>query len=327
MCVTLAARWRAAGAPLAPTELQAIDVSDASDPRYTENIESASGVDSACPDFLETYSDFDVVQSLVQSTPAGAFLQGAPTALASDTAADGVAVKAATSEMEVPQLARAEPIEAPILPPPPVSPSCVAPLEIGTEVEIDGLKKQPLFNGLAGIVQSWDPLMRRYEVLLHAMPDGSGKRLVKLKRENFRPRPPPPPESAAAVTGKTISLDSCIPASDEIASTLACGAASLAWEAQASWDDGASCGVENVLPVHAWPEAADCGIEDIRFGSLEEDSQVHLGSVEPYKGNQPYAAAQANWDDGCYTAGKGPEPESFDSMLWHPHFAQNAGLA
>jgi len=93
------------------------------------------------------------------------------------------------------------------LPPPPTSPVSVAPLQQGTEVEIDGLVQQPAFNGLVGVVQSWDPEMRRYDVLLSAMPDGSGQRRTKLKRENLRQRTPPPPLLAATTT---ILLDSCI---------------------------------------------------------------------------------------------------------------------
>jgi len=49
--------------------------------------------------------------------------------------------------------------------------------------------------------------MRRYDVLLSAMPDGSGQRRTKLKRENLRQRTPPPPLLAATTT---ILLDSCI---------------------------------------------------------------------------------------------------------------------
>lgn len=76
--------------------------------------------------------------------------------------------------------------------PPMVSPSNVAFLSMGTEVEIDLLR--PDFDGLVGAVQSWDPILRRYDVLLHGP---AGALVVKTKRENLRLRPPPPPREAA----------------------------------------------------------------------------------------------------------------------------------
>lgn len=93
--------------------------------------------------------------------------------------------------------------------PPPVSPNNVVMLAQGTEVEIDGLLRRPDFNGRTGIVQSWDPMLRRYDVLL----DMGVK--VKTKRENLRLRPPPPPPSAAAFPATTIDLSSCLPMSSE----------------------------------------------------------------------------------------------------------------
>jgi len=93
---------------------------------------------------------------------------------------------------------------APLLPPP-CSPSNVAQLSVGTEVEIHGLLQRPDFNGLSGIVQSWDPMLRRYDVLLH------GSRHVKAKRENLLLKPPPPPPSVAAILATTIDLSTCIP--------------------------------------------------------------------------------------------------------------------
>lgn len=94
--------------------------------------------------------------------------------------------------------------------PPPVSPSNVAMLACGTEVEIEGLLRRPDFNGSSGIVQSWDPMLRRYDVLLDSSPGGVGQR-VKLKRENLRLRPPPPPPLEAALPATTIDLDRCLP--------------------------------------------------------------------------------------------------------------------
>lgn len=104
--------------------------------------------------------------------------------------------------------------------PPPVSPANVAMLEAGTEVEIDGLIARPDFNGLSGVVQAWDPMLRRYEVLLDVIPVGHASRLVKTKRENLRLRPPPPPTSAAALLATTLDLCRCLPSASESSSAV-----------------------------------------------------------------------------------------------------------
>lgn len=102
------------------------------------------------------------------------------------------------------------------LPPPPASPINVAMLSKGTEVEIDGLVARPDFNGLAGIIQSWDPVLRRYDVLLDPV-GGGGPRHVKLKRENLRLNSlVPPPPGSAAILSTTIDLSSCLPKEDRI---------------------------------------------------------------------------------------------------------------
>jgi len=90
--------------------------------------------------------------------------------------------------------------------PPPESPGNISMFAEGTEVETDGLTRQPAFNGLLGIVQSWDPVMRRYDVLLDTP---AGCRRVKLKRSNLKVRPPPPP-SSAPIRSTTINLDGCL---------------------------------------------------------------------------------------------------------------------
>jgi hypothetical protein len=95
--------------------------------------------------------------------------------------------------------------------PPPVSPCNVAMLAQGTEVEIDGLLQRPDFNGLSGTVQSWDPILRRYNILLCRQPGHGGQRYVKTKRENLRIKPPPPPPSTADLSAATLKLESCLP--------------------------------------------------------------------------------------------------------------------
>eukprot|EP00931_Biecheleriopsis_adriatica_P037961 TRINITY_DN21775_c0_g1_i1.p1 TRINITY_DN21775_c0_g1~~TRINITY_DN21775_c0_g1_i1.p1 ORF type:complete len:469 (+),score=94.51 TRINITY_DN21775_c0_g1_i1:96-1502(+) len=55
----------------------------------------------------------------------------------------------------------------------------------GTRVMVHGLTKSPGFNGLSGVVESFDALCGRYDVLL-TLQDGSGlNQLAKLKAENL----------------------------------------------------------------------------------------------------------------------------------------------
>jgi hypothetical protein len=58
------------------------------------------------------------------------------------------------------------------------------PLQVGTEVVIEGLSKCPTFNGLNGTVQCFDAQSGRYKVLL-SCPDFEG-RTAMLKRDNCR---------------------------------------------------------------------------------------------------------------------------------------------
>jgi len=57
--------------------------------------------------------------------------------------------------------------------------------------------KLPAFNGLSGVVQSWDEETRRYNVLLCSAVNG--RQWAKLKADNLRPAVPPPPLYDAAV--------------------------------------------------------------------------------------------------------------------------------
>jgi len=72
----------------------------------------------------------------------------------------------------------------------------------GTEVVIEGLLKQPAFNGLSGVVQSLDEETGRYNVLLTS--PVSGRQWTKLKKENLRFRVPPPPSHVPM-----LELDKC----------------------------------------------------------------------------------------------------------------------
>jgi len=56
-------------------------------------------------------------------------------------------------------------------------------LSIGTLVVIEGLVKAPAFNGRSGVVQGWDEMTARYEILL-ASPEGCQQ--AKIKEDNLR---------------------------------------------------------------------------------------------------------------------------------------------
>lgn len=56
---------------------------------------------------------------------------------------------------------------------------------LGAEVVIDGLVKAPAFNGMSGVVQSWDVETARYNVLLASAPV-NGQRWAKIKGDNLR---------------------------------------------------------------------------------------------------------------------------------------------
>jgi len=56
---------------------------------------------------------------------------------------------------------------------------------LGAEVVIQGLVKAPSFNGACGVVQSWDEVSGRYNVML-ASSTTAGQRCAKLKAENLR---------------------------------------------------------------------------------------------------------------------------------------------
>mmetsp|Transcript_18156 Transcript_18156/g.31865 ORF Transcript_18156/g.31865 Transcript_18156/m.31865 type:complete len:445 (+) Transcript_18156:79-1413(+) len=59
-------------------------------------------------------------------------------------------------------------------------------LSPGTSVVVEGLTKCPAFNGLPGVIDSFDAANERYDVLL-MFQDGSGSRqLAKIKGENLR---------------------------------------------------------------------------------------------------------------------------------------------
>lgn len=120
-------------------------------------------------------------------------------------------------------------LPSPATMPPPVSPTNVVPLESGTEVEIHGLTQRPDFNGLSGIVVSWDAVLRRYEVRLSDSPGANGRsRIVKTKRENLLSKPPAPPAPAwsAASRSTTLDLQQCLPIGQNV-DAQACGVSSI----------------------------------------------------------------------------------------------------
>jgi hypothetical protein len=80
----------------------------------------------------------------------------------------------------------------------------------GTEVVIEGLLKQPAFNGKSGVVQCFDEGTGRYSILLN-MEAGSAHQWAKVKGDNLQLKVPPPPFYPPA-----LELQDCTPPKDPI---------------------------------------------------------------------------------------------------------------
>lgn len=170
--------------------------------------------------------------------------------------------------------------------PPPASPCNVAMLAQGTHVEIDGLVARPDFNGLCGMVQSWDPMLRRYNVLLDNAGMG-GPRYVKTKRENLKIGPPPPPPSTADPS-TTIRLDCCILLDSEDA--FQNGNPEQATVDAASWSPSISANSQGCysLQYSDTPVSTQCTYD--QWTGLEDDGSMSPNNVDMFSGSE------ANWD-------------------------------
>jgi len=135
------------------------------------------------------------VERVVQSMPHGMFRQ----CLEAELSAQSPAGNSSSSPAATAAPPAAADAAAAALTPAEPEPQAIAP---GTEVTIHGLVKLPDFNGLAGVVQSFDPESGRYDVLLASPAGQCGWRWVKVKRDNCRLCMPPPPSKAP-----TLSLD------------------------------------------------------------------------------------------------------------------------
>jgi hypothetical protein len=170
------------------------------------------------------------------------------------------------------------PLISPLLPPP-ASPSNVVNLAEGTAVEIDGLLQRPDFNGKSGVVQSWDPMLRRYNVLLDGSPDGSvGPRNVKIKRGNLRLRAPPPPSSAPGILATTIDLEACLPLVMEQGDDCAIFDASPRFPCNGG-DAGSRADFGMTSPEHGMTSSDDAG--------WFQSWQYCEGSVSPQSWHEP----------------------------------------
>lgn len=132
------------------------------------------------------------VERIVQSMPHGMFRQCLEAELSAQSPPGPAAVAPKASA----------PVPATPAPsgPPTGLPSDDMALLPGTEVTIQNLVKLPDFNGLLGIVQSFDAESGRYDVLLDGPAGQCGWRWVKVKGENCRPRMPPPPRNAPTLS-------------------------------------------------------------------------------------------------------------------------------
>lgn len=145
--------------------------------------------------------EMPAVERIVQSMPHGMFRQCLEAELSAQSPSP-----APGSAPKVPVMAPAATVPAT---PAPLGPPTGLPttddgfvLLPGTEVQIQNLVKLPDFNGLMGVVQSFDPESGRYDVLLDGPAGQCGWRWVKVKGENCRPCMPPPPRNAP-----TLSMD------------------------------------------------------------------------------------------------------------------------
>mmetsp|Transcript_25209 Transcript_25209/g.58002 ORF Transcript_25209/g.58002 Transcript_25209/m.58002 type:complete len:410 (+) Transcript_25209:119-1348(+) len=169
------------------------------------------------------------VNRIVQSMPDGMFQQCLEAELSAQSAATASQSSAAPAPAAqapskapgappqlLPSVTNGPPTAAPLTtpkigvdpnnaqPPPPSreapDPAAQNALAPGAEVEITRLLKLPDFNGLTGIIQSFDAESARYDVLLNSATGTAGWRWVKVKAENLIPRvPPPPPRDAPTI--------------------------------------------------------------------------------------------------------------------------------
>jgi len=98
----------------------------------------------------------------------------------------------------------------PAAPPPLNAPINLPRIPTGTEVEIDGLIRAPHFNGMVGVVESFDPDTDRYDVVIHAIDGASNTARAKVKGVNLRSRAPPPPCFAPTLSiGSVVEDEDC----------------------------------------------------------------------------------------------------------------------
>jgi len=131
---------------------------------------------------------------MVQSMPHGMFSR----AVEAEAPHKAVA-KPIDDEAQVPNLAMPDALlsQAPVYVAAPVADVQLMP---GTHVVVDGLVKCPAFNGLSGVIQSFEEETGRYSVLLASPTLPNGQQLAKVKAQNLRSQsllPPPPPQYPA----------------------------------------------------------------------------------------------------------------------------------
>lgn len=112
---------------------------------------------------------------------------------------------------------------APNWPPPPLpSEGILQQIALGTEVVIQGLVKLPDFNGLGGVVQSFDYDTGRYNIHLNVAAGSNGHKWVKVKADNLLVQVPPPPLNAPTIAREgTSTLSASAPEFRPSASVVA----------------------------------------------------------------------------------------------------------
>jgi len=199
-------------------------------------------------------------------------------------------------------------------PPPPTSAPINLPrIHTGAEVEVVGLTSLPHFNGLVGVVQSFDLDADRYDVMLNQVAGSSNTRRVKVKGANLMlPAPPPPCFSPAFEIATVFDFghfsDDCT-SDDE-----------LSVPGTPRWEDenevlgsvaGFHCPATDLLnvPVPLFMPAVPMPQDDIQVAgtkSLELQSMASVSTTESLGmvlgtcSELPMAPPMFMWDDGTY---------------------------
>eukprot|EP00929_Paragymnodinium_shiwhaense_P009086 TRINITY_DN11312_c0_g2_i1.p1 TRINITY_DN11312_c0_g2~~TRINITY_DN11312_c0_g2_i1.p1 ORF type:complete len:477 (+),score=104.69 TRINITY_DN11312_c0_g2_i1:79-1431(+) len=177
-------------------------------------------------------------------------------------------------------------------------------LTVGSHVEIEGLTRHPYFNGLCGVIESWDAKTGRYDVkLAEGAEKACGAPRAKVKGENLKARPAPRQSVAEGLAlrslkGATIASPSSISTEDD---STECASSSLAsMPSTPRWEE------EDVELLSSPSASTAPPLTPLRHGGVACEAS-------PFR---------AQWDDPAQmlgTAGISPVP-----VLWQPQHGHQA---